>query len=74
MPFGIGMGELVVVLLIVLLLFGARRLPDLASGLGGAINNFRKAMKGEEDVKTIEGKSAEGERVPAPPTNTETKS
>ena len=74
MPFGIGMGELVVVLLIVLLLFGARRLPDLASGLGGAINNFRKAMKGEEDTKTIEGKTADGERVPSPPSKTETKS
>lgn len=73
MPFGIGMGELVVVLLIVLLLFGARRLPDLAAGLGGAINNFRKAVKGEEDTKTIEGKTAEGDRVPTPPSKTETK-
>ncbi len=74
MPFGIGMGELVVILLIVLLLFGARRLPDLAAGLGGAVNNFRKAMKGEDDVKTIEGKTADGDRVPTPPSKTETKS
>ncbi|MCC7072426.1 MAG: twin-arginine translocase TatA/TatE family subunit [Deltaproteobacteria bacterium] len=74
MPFGIGMGELVVILLIVLLLFGARRLPDLAAGLGGAVNNFRKSMKGEDDTKTIEGKTADGDRVPTPPSKTETKS
>lgn len=73
MPFGIGMTELIVILLIVLLLFGAKRLPDLAAGLGGAVNNFRKAMKGEEDTKTIEGKRAEDERVPSS-TKSETKS
>lgn len=75
MPFGIGMTELIVILLIVLLLFGAKRLPDLAAGLGGAVNNFRKAMKGEEDTKTIEGKSAESDRVPSSSSSkTETKS
>lgn len=73
MPFGIGMGELVVILLIVLIFFGARRLPDLAAGLGGAVNNFRKAMKGDDDTKTIEGKTADSERVPTPPSKTETK-
>lgn len=75
MPFGIGMTELIVILLIVLLLFGAKRLPDLAAGLGGAVNNFRKAMKGEEDTKTIEGKTAESDRVPSSSSaKTETKS
>lgn len=74
MPFGIGMTELIVILLIVLLLFGAKRLPDLASGLGGAVNNFRKAMKGDEDTKTIEGKRASDDRVPSDSSKSETKS
>lgn len=44
-----GMPELLVVLFIVLLLFGARRLPDLAQGLGSAINNFKKGMRGDDE-------------------------
>jgi len=51
----IGLTELIVILVIVLLLFGARRLPDLASGLGGAVHQFKKALRGaaDEDAKTI---------------------
>lgn len=37
--------ELLVILLIVVLLFGSRRIPDLAKGLGEGIRNFRTAMK-----------------------------
>jgi sec-independent protein translocase protein TatA len=52
--FGLGIWELALIFGIVLLLFGARRLPDIASGLGGAINNFKKAMKEGEDTKPID--------------------
>ena len=49
-----GMGELVVILLIVLLLFGASRLPEIARALGKSIKEFKKAGKdlreGIEDV------------------------
>ncbi len=41
--FGLGMGELVIILLIVLLIFGASRLPQIAQALGKSIKEFKKA-------------------------------
>lgn len=48
---GIGAWELTIIFAIVLVLFGAKRLPSVATGLGQAINNFRVALRGgtEED-------------------------
>ena len=43
--FGLGPWELLLVFLAVLLLFGAKRLPEIASGLGKGIKEFKKAMK-----------------------------
>lgn len=50
--FGIGMQELVVIFLIVLLVFGASKLPEIGKGLGKAIGEFKKA--GKEIKKDIE--------------------
>jgi sec-independent protein translocase protein TatA len=44
--FGLGPTELIVIAVILLLLFGAKRLPDIGKGVGGAIREFRK-VKGE---------------------------
>ncbi|MFO7667826.1 MAG: twin-arginine translocase TatA/TatE family subunit [Desulfobacterales bacterium] len=41
--FGIGMQELIVILIIVLIIFGAGKLPEIGSGLGKAIKNFKGA-------------------------------
>lgn len=52
----IGMPELIVIFLVILLLFGSKRLPELAQGLGKGIREFKKAtneIKGELDVKSI---------------------
>lgn len=47
-----GMGELIVILIIILVLFGARRLPEIGRALAKAIKEFRRAGKEiEEDIK-----------------------
>ena len=48
--FGLGMGELLVVLAIVIVVFGASRLPQIGAGLGKGIKNFRKATKELDDA------------------------
>jgi sec-independent protein translocase protein TatA len=49
---GLGVQELLVIFLIVLLLFGAKRIPDIAQGLGRGIRDFKKAMKDTADEVT----------------------
>jgi sec-independent protein translocase protein TatA len=43
--FGLGMQELVIILVIVVVLFGSTRLPQIGEGVGKMITNFRKSMK-----------------------------
>ena len=45
-----GMGELVVILLIVLVVFGANKLPGIGDALGKSIRNFKKASSGDQDA------------------------
>ena len=47
--FGLGPWELLLIFLAVLLLFGAKRLPEIAQGMGKGIKEFRKAMKDTTD-------------------------
>ena len=48
----LGFPELVVILVIVILIFGANRLPELGKGVGSAIKNFKAGMKeGQDDHK-----------------------
>ena len=48
--FGIGIPELIIILIIVLVIFGAGKLPEIGSGLGKGIKNFKKATKGEDEI------------------------
>jgi sec-independent protein translocase protein TatA len=46
--FGLGIGELLIILVIVLVVFGAGKLPEIGEGIGRGIQNFRKSVKTEE--------------------------
>ena len=48
--FGMGLGELAVILVIVMIIFGAGRLPEIGEGLGRGIRNFRKAVKTPDEI------------------------
>lgn len=43
--FGLGMSELIVILVIILIIFGAGKLPEIGGGIGKAIKNFKEATK-----------------------------
>jgi len=67
---GIGITELVIILVIVIIIFGAKRLPELGSGVGKAIKNFKKATTGQDEIdvtpkvdkkESSEGKTGEKE-------------
>lgn len=54
--FGIGMPELIIILVIILIIFGAGKLPEIGGGMGKAIRNFKKATNEtkNEDADKIE--------------------
>jgi sec-independent protein translocase protein TatA len=61
---GIGIWELLIILAIVLLIFGAKKLRNLGGDLGGAIKSFKQAMK-EEEAKPGEPPAGEQKQIPS---------
>jgi sec-independent protein translocase protein TatA len=68
MPFGLGFGELVLIFGVLLLLFGAKRLPELAGGMGKGIRDFKRALNGM-DEQSIQANAQQNylTQTPAPP-------
>jgi sec-independent protein translocase protein TatA len=59
--FGLGAQELIIILIIVVILFGASRLPELGSGIGKAIKNFKKATSEPDEIDVTPKKPVENE-------------
>jgi len=62
--FGLGVPELLIIFVIILVLFGGRRLPEIGEGLGRAIRNFRKQMRTDEIDITPGRDEADGDDAP----------
>lgn len=66
------MPELLIILAIVVLLFGAKKIPDLAKGLGSGIKNFKKAVKDDEEEVAKSDKIEKQEQKTETTTTTDT--
>jgi len=58
--FGLGMPELIIILVIVVIIFGAGKLPEIGAGLGKGIKNFKEATKGDDKEK-LDHKNGNGD-------------
>ena len=54
--FGIGTQEILLILLLVVVVFGYKKLPEIASGMGKAIHNFRRAASEPDEIDITPGK------------------
>lgn len=61
--FGIGTQELLIIVLIILILFGGKKIPELMKGLGKGVRSFKDGMNGiENEAKKEEKQEAEGKK------------
>ncbi len=57
--FGLGMQELLIILIVVLIIFGGTRLPEIGRGIGQAIRNFKKATSEPDEIDVTPKKNVE---------------
>ncbi|ACM19590.1 twin-arginine translocation pathway protein, TatA/TatE family [Geotalea daltonii FRC-32] len=60
--FGFGMPELIVILVIVMVVFGAGKLPEIGSALGKSIKNFKRASDGKDEIEIKPTKDDEAKK------------
>lgn len=61
--FGLGTQELIIILIIIVVLFGATRLPQIGSGIGQAIKNFKKSVREGEEIDVTPKKDEKKEKI-----------
>lgn len=61
---GLGIPELVIILIVVLIIFGPGKLPALGSGVGNALRNFRKAVNQPDAIDVTPDASHDGQDAP----------
>jgi sec-independent protein translocase protein TatA len=63
----LGFGELLLIFIVILLIFGASKLPQLGDALGKGIKNFKRSVSGNDEIDvTPKKESLPNEKVPAP--------
>ncbi len=60
--FGLGMPELIIIMVIVLLIFGAGKLPEIGGAIGKGIKGFKKSMKEPDEIDVTPKQSADKEK------------
>lgn len=59
----LSIGKLLIIFLVIVILFGSKKIPDFAQGLGKGIREFKKALKGDEETPTDSEKKTEDKQV-----------
>ncbi|RJQ22379.1 MAG: twin-arginine translocase TatA/TatE family subunit [Nitrospiraceae bacterium] len=62
--FGLGTTELIIILVIVVILFGSTRLPQIGKGIGEAIKNFKKSTSAADEINVTPTNKAEKTEIP----------
>lgn len=74
MPFGIGFGELILIFAVLLLVFGAKRLPEIGGAMGKSIRDFKRTVNGLDESSIDRAIQAHSTPPSVPPATTESQS